>query len=117
MTLAKTLKSLCAPAQFYLAISVIVAGLILVQNLFSGESNELCVGSYSCEIPHVALFFVIKVLYVLFWTWFLNLLCKHGLKTLSWFLVLIPFLLFALVLAVILYSSLEDKNVKKEKKD
>ena len=100
----KSYKSLCSPSRFYLVISAVLAGLILVQNLVHGNTKELCVGSYSCSIPHIVLFFAVKILYILFWTWFLDYLCRHGLKSLSWFLVLIPFLLFAVVLAIILLA-------------
>ena len=98
MNLGKTYKALCAPAQFYLVISAILGSLILVQNLFHGDTSELCVGLYTCDISHVAVFFMVKILYVLFWTFVLNFLCRKGLKSLSWFLVLVPFVLFALLL-------------------
>ena len=117
MKLNKTLKSLCAPARFYLAVSVFFIVLLLVQNLVNGNSSELCVGVYKCNFPHVALFFVAKVLYVAFWTWLLNLFCRSGLKSLSWFLVLIPFLLFALVLAVLFYVMLTQQNVQQPDED
>lgn len=112
MQFNKTLKSLCAPARFYLAVSVFFIVLLLIQNLVNGNSAELCVGAYKCDFPHVALFFVGKVLYVAFWTWLLNLFCRFGLKSLSWFLVLIPFLLFAVALAVLFYVMLTHKIVK-----
>ena len=117
MNLNKTYKTLCAPAQFYLVISVILGGLILVQNLFHGDVTELCVGSYTCDISHVVVFFVIKILYVIFWTWILNLLCSKGLKSLSWFLVLVPFVLFALLLGIFIYEDINEKtkNEKNEK--
>jgi hypothetical protein len=34
-----------------------------------------------------------KVVFVLFWTFLLNMLCKNGFKSVSWFLVLLPYLL------------------------
>ena len=106
MNLDKTLNKLCSPARFYLGVSVFFILLLLVQNIMNGVSNELCVGTYKCNIPHTALFFIVKTLYVLFWTWVLNLLCKYGLKKLSWFIVLIPFLLFAVALGMFFYVAL-----------
>jgi len=41
-----------------------------------------------------------KVLYILFWTWVLNLMCKGGYKNVAWFLVLLPFVLFFVVLGL-----------------
>jgi len=50
-------------------------------------------GIYSCQVPNIYLIFVIKLLYVLFWTWILNLLCKAGYPGISWVLLLFPFIL------------------------
>jgi hypothetical protein len=35
-----------------------------------------------------------KILYVVFWTFILNALCSYGYYQLSWFLLLLPFILF-----------------------
>jgi hypothetical protein len=35
-----------------------------------------------------------KILYVVFWTFILNALCSYGYYKLSWFLLLLPFILF-----------------------
>ena len=114
MNLNKTYKSLCTPSKFYLVISAILGGLLLAQNLLHGDVTELCVGSYTCDISHIGVFFVFKILYILFWTWVLNLLCKHGLKSLSWFLVLVPFVLFALLLGIFIYEDIKAKATNKE---
>ena len=106
MKVAKMVKSLCAPAYFYLVVSVVVVALVAVQNLLNGNPNELCVGSYSCSVSNIVLVFVIKALYVAFWTFVLDALCKYGLKKLSWFLVLFPFLLFAVLLGMALVRGL-----------
>jgi hypothetical protein len=112
MKLDKSLKALCDPARFYLGISIFVIVFLLVQNLLNGDSSKLCVGVYKCDTSHIVLFFIVKILYIAFWTWLLNLLCQYGLKTLSWFLVLIPFLLFAVILSVYLYLNLSLPKVK-----
>jgi len=106
MKAAKIVKSLCSPAYFYLVLSVIVVALLVIQNLFNGNPNELCVGSYSCSVSNIVLIFVIKALYIAFWTFVLDALCKYGLKKLSWFLVLFPFLLFAVLLGMALIQDL-----------
>ena len=97
MKVGKMVKSLCPPAYFYLVVSVVLVALLVVQNLLNGNPNELCVGSYSCSVSNVVMVFVVKALYVAFWTFVLDALCKYGLKKLSWFLVLFPFLLFAVL--------------------
>ena len=106
MKLGKTIQSLCAPAYFYLVVSVVIVALLVVQNLLNGNSRELCIGSYSCGVSNVVLVFVLKALYVAFWTFVLDALCKYGLKKLSWFLVLLPFLLFAVMLGLTLVQEL-----------
>jgi len=45
--------------------------------------------------------FVAKVLYVIFWTFVLNTLCNYGYYKLSWFILLLPFIIFFIVIAVI----------------
>ncbi len=112
MKLGKTLNSLCSPARFYLGISIFFTLLLLVQNLSNGNPSELCVGVYKCDFPNIGLFFICKILYVIFWTWLLNLLCKYGLKNLSWFLVLVPFLLLAIAIAVLFYVVITGKNIQ-----
>jgi predicted PurR-regulated permease PerM len=45
--------------------------------------------------------FVAKVLYVIFWTFVLNTLCNYGYYKLSWFILLLPFIIFFIVIAVV----------------
>jgi len=46
--------------------------------------------------------FVIKAIYILFWTWILNLVCAAGAPGIAWFLVLLPFIvLFATILLLL----------------
>jgi hypothetical protein len=33
--------------------------------------------------------FIIKIVYVIFWTWVLNLICQQGYTPVSWLLVLL----------------------------
>ena len=102
MKLPKYIKDLCSPAYVYLVISVILIIVSLVQNI--GNTNSYCVGSYHCKTGNLAMIFIGKILWIAFWTYLLNLLCKGGLTGLSWFLVLIPFLMYFLLIAVMIYS-------------
>ena len=106
MKLGNMVKSLCAPAYFYLVVSVVLVALLVVQNLLNGNSNELCVGTYSCYVSNIVLVFALKAVYVAFWTFVLDALCKYGLKRVSWFLVLFPFVLFAVLLGMNLLQNL-----------
>lgn len=92
------LRNLCTPAYVYLVISVLAIIIMIIQNY--GNVNTYCVGSYSCSVTSTVLIFIIKVLYVLFWTWILNLICRSGSPNIAWFLVLLPFILFFLFIAL-----------------
>lgn len=93
------LKNLCSPAIVYLALSMLVLIIMAIQNL--GNANTYCLGIYACDVPNTFLLFVIKTLYILFWTWILNLICRAGATSFAWFLVLFPIILFFLLLALI----------------
>jgi hypothetical protein len=85
--------AVCAPAMLYLILSVIA--------LISMAFNN-CMG--------ICLLF--KVLFVVIWIWFLNFLCTQGYTTISWILVLLPFIMFILM---ILLSYEVIKRVKDSK--
>ena len=99
-------NNLCTPAFFYFAISMILFVMLLVQNFLNGNVNELCAGSFTCNVSNVIVVFVIKALYISFWTFVLHALCDYGYKKLSWFLVLFPFLLFAVGLGMLLLQEI-----------
>lgn len=90
---------LCKPALLYLVISSVAIIIMLFQNI---GAKEFCVGSLSCNVPSITLVFMIKVIYVLFWTWVLNLICKSGHTRIAWFLVLLPFIAFFLLLLLMM---------------
>jgi len=72
-------SKLCTPAKIYFAIAV----LAIIFALFSGFSF---------------IYAFWKLLFAFIWTYILSWLCKKGYKTLSWVLVLLPYIiiLFAL---------------------
>ena len=90
------LRKLCTPAYLYLVISVFSIIIIMLQN--GSNSNTYCMGNYSCQVQNIYLIFVVKFIYVLFWTWILNLLCKAGYPGVSWLLLLFPFILMFIVI-------------------
>lgn len=101
------LTDLCNPAHAYLVISTVAITVIFIQNYYSGSFNNrtYCLGSYSCQIPSLTYLFLIKILYVLFWTWVLNLICQAGAPQISWILALFPFVLFFIIIASIMFSN------------
>jgi hypothetical protein len=46
--------------------------------------------------------FVIKLIYILFWTWLLNIICRGGATAFAWLLVLLPFVLLFLAIATMM---------------
>ena len=95
------LRKLCTPAYVYLIISVIAIILMAIQNYHNVDIY--CLGNYSCK-TNTALVFVVKIIYVLFWTWILNIICSAGATNVAWFLVLFPFILLFILLIMILFT-------------
>jgi hypothetical protein len=93
-------KNLCPPALFYLVISLVSLVIIAFQNY--GNENIYCLGYYSCPVASIYLIFIVKLIYVVFWTWILNLICRAGAPIISWLLVLIPILLFFVLIGLLL---------------
>lgn len=104
------LNNLCTPAFLYLLINAVALFLIAYQNY--GNISTYCVGSYSCNVSNTYLVFFIKVVYILFWTWILNLLCSNGFTQLSWFLFLLPFiLLFIFIAFMMIYNTMKYNSI------
>tara|TARA_Y100000992_G_C21128813_1_gene425574 strand:- start:179 stop:493 length:315 start_codon:yes stop_codon:yes gene_type:complete len=94
--LPKSIKDLCTPAALYFVISFVSLIAMIVQNY--GNTDTYCIGQYECNVSSTIFIFVLKALYILFWTWLLDLICKAGYTKVSWFIVLLPFvLLFVLI--------------------
>lgn len=71
--------SLCSPALLYFII-----GLISIISMVYSKTDIQTVS--------------IQALFIALWTWFLNFLCSKGHEGISWFLVIIPFVVMALVI-------------------
>jgi hypothetical protein len=102
MAFPRSVKELCSPAALYFIISIFALLMILFQNL--GNSNSYHVGNFSCSVPSTTLVFIIKLIYILFWTWVLNLMCKDGHSGISWLLVLFPFILSFVIISIVMIS-------------
>ena len=86
-------KALCTPAQIYLVLAIL----------------SIIVASFTKF--HI-LAIVFKVIFALVWAWFLNFLCSNGLTAVSWFLVLLPYIL--ILLAILGFVYLKNSNDKKQ---
>ena len=98
----KKLKELCTQSLLYFVISIIGLVLVFLQNL--GNTNSYHVGSFSCRVPNTTLVFINKFIYILFWTYVLNLICKDGHTELSWLLVLLPWLLLFVIMGILILN-------------
>jgi hypothetical protein len=74
----KKIKELCTPAQIYLGIAVFAAFFSLMRGARFGVV-------------------FIRMLFALFWTFVLGWLCKKGYTAISWFLVLLPYIILFLI--------------------
>ena len=97
-----SLKKLCTPALLYFVISIFAWGIVLFQNLGNFHSYHL--GNFSCRVPNTILVFVLKLLYILFWTYVLQLICKDGHVGISWLLVLLPWLLLFVIIGLLMLN-------------
>jgi hypothetical protein len=83
MNIKSTLGNLCTPAKLYLALSVIALIFVAI-NSFSFIT------------------IIIKLIFIALWTFLLNWICSKGYTTISWILVLLPYVLFILMFLVTL---------------
>jgi hypothetical protein len=120
--LPKSLKELCPPALFYLVLSVI--GLLIAGFQNMGNNNTYTLGGICKPVSSTFLVFVVKIIYILFWTWILNLICGSGHKNIAWILVLIPFVLLFVVVFLLktpviegyyLYRDYDKANARQDK--
>jgi predicted PurR-regulated permease PerM len=85
-------NKLCTPAKIYFAIAVIAA----IFALFSGNG---------------IIAITIKLFFAFIWTFILEWLCKKGYKSISWFLVLLPYIIMALAMLGIYRATKEQKQM------
>jgi len=102
MAFPKSLKELCTPAFVYFVLSAIGIIASVIQNL--GNTRIYKMGLFSARVPSTLLVFAVKIIYILFWTWILNLICKDGHKEIAWFLVLIPFILLFVIMGLVMVN-------------
>lgn len=97
------LRKLCTPASIYFFISLVFLIILGVNNL--QDSDRLCLGDYSCYVGNNTMVFLLNSIYILFWTFVLDLMCKNGYTTLSWFILLLPFILSFLFLVIMMIKA------------
>lgn len=111
MAFPTKMSQLCTPAYVYFIISILAIAIAAVQNI--GNNKKYNLGMFSCNVPSCIAVFIVKIVYILFWTWILNLMCNDGHTGIAWFLVLLPFILLFVILGlVMMYQKKNNKNKK-----
>ena len=103
LSLAKLSKT-CTPSYLYFIISFVALLLMAFQN-FLGNDDSFCIGNYKCNVGNKVIILILNFIYIVFWSFILDLICNAGYTELSWFVVLIPIILFFLFFGIIMYKS------------
>ena len=101
MQLMKLYNSLCKPARFYLLISVFMYIFVILQNV--SATDRFTLGTYSTPHSNPLMILVFNAVYIVLWTWMLNLICKIH-PGISWLIVLFPIVLLFIGFAMLLFS-------------
>ena len=89
-----SISHICTPAMLYLILSILAI-----------------LGAMMTDFSVMSI--LLKAIFVLIWTWFLNFLCSKGYGGISWFLVLLPFIM--IIVIIILGIEVLKKAGKNEK--
>lgn len=105
---------LCPPAQIYLIVSVIM--LVLSYFGLSAISQQLEMHQSSSPLLQSLNFtyqkdsrtsYVVQGVLIILWTWLLSYFCRNGYTSLSWFLVLLPWLLMFMAFFVYVINTIK----------
>ncbi len=96
--MVKLFKNFCTPAYVYFIISIIFIIVVAIQNYNFYDNKVYCIGMYSCDVTSITMIFMLKLIYIFFWTFILNLICRMGAPILSWALLFFPIILMAVLL-------------------
>ena len=98
------LRNLCEPALFYLMISTLTLFFMILQNLGNNQ-NAYSLGNFNTSVsPSIYIIFALKIVYIIFWTWIINLICNTGAVYLAWLMVLIPYVLLFVFIFILIFS-------------
>jgi hypothetical protein len=100
MAFPKKLGELCSPSFVYFTVSMFMFVIMIFQNM--GDNTHYNLAHFSRTVPNTTIIFIAKLIYILFWTWVLNLICKDGYTNIAWVLVLFPIILLFTVLGIMM---------------
>ncbi len=102
------IQSLCTPAFIFFILSVLSLFIMLFDNL--ENTHHYCFGNVSCNVANTSTIFIVEILFIVFWTWFLNAICSRGYVNVAWFILLFPYIL---LFALLLFGAAEIRNTQK----
>lgn len=102
------IQSLCTPAFIFFILSMLSIFIMLFDNI--ENTHSYCFGNVSCNVANTSTLFIIKILFVVFWTWFLNAICSRGYANVAWFILLFPYIL---LFGILLFAASEIRNTNK----
>lgn len=85
------MSEICAPAIVYLVLAILLIIGMIVKH---------------CKASTI----IVKAIFLILWTWFLNFLCNQGYSGISWFLVILPFVVLIGYVVVIYEIMLKVKH-------
>ena len=98
-----SIQKLCAPALVFFILSMIGFFWLFVQNLANLGVYKF--GEYSIFVPSLALVYIFKLIYIFFWTYVLNLICKDGYPLLSWALIFLPWIILFFMVSLVMFNT------------
>jgi len=105
---------LCIPAQIYLIVSFILMVLsyfglnAISQQITLNQSNSSFLQSLNFTYQKDArTSYVVQAVFIVLWTWVLSYLCNKGFSNLSWFLILLPWVLMFLAFFVYIIETVK----------
>jgi hypothetical protein len=105
---------LCPPAQIYLVVSVIM--MVLSYFGLSAISQQLEMHQSGSPLLQSLNFtyqkdsrtsYVVQGVLIILWTWLLSYFCRNGYTSLSWFLVLLPWVLMFMAFFVYVINTIK----------
>jgi len=106
--------NICTPAQIYLIVSFILMVLsyfgmnAISQQITLNQANNSFLQSLNFTYQKdTRTSYIVQAVFIVLWTWVLTYLCRKGFSNLSWFLVLLPWVLMFLAFFVYIIETVK----------
>lgn len=106
--------NMCTPAQIYLVVSFILMVLsyfgmnaISPQITLNQANNSFLQSLNFTYQKDTRTSYVVQAVFIVLWTWVLTYLCRKGFSNLSWFLILLPWVLMFLAFFVYIIETVK----------